>query len=108
MIMENSCEKPNIKLSKLVYSDNASKYILTLYKALRGKENLEERLFLKTLVYCCIQAQYRNDRDRWLSPREFFTEGSIGCFNDLYRRFKENKKLKAFGVNIKDMYGYML
>lgn len=108
MIMENSCEKHNIKLSKLVYSDNTSKYILTLYKALRGKENLEKRLFLKALVYCCIQAKYRNDSNLWLSPREFFTEGMFGYFNDLYRRFKENKKLNAFGVNIKDVYGYML
>lgn len=101
----------NIRLCKLIGDDKACNNIISIYKALRGKENLELRLYLKTLVHNSILVSEGEHKKVWVSPRLFFAEGEFDMFHlkmyfDHYLRDK--KHAFAFGYHVKETFGKMI
>ena len=112
--MENSY-KGDLRLYHLINDDTTCNHIIELYKSLRGKENLEKRLFLKTLVYITLNPsnfyRLRNGElafkpEKFLSEKTGFTRGFLEkVFKDYgICRFSKD----YLGVNVKNCFGFMI
>ena len=62
-----------IRLSKLIKDEDSVATLLMMYKGLRGKENLEKRLFLKTLIWASLNPNSKETGFHYLPPSQFFT-----------------------------------
>ena len=98
------------RLKKFFSDEETYNNIIHLYKLLRGKENLELRLFLKGFVYGGIQRCYYMDRglfydynvmfspknDPWRSP---FT---LDRLEGIYKTYKEiDSRFTLYGFNVR-------
>jgi len=77
------------------YFTNEDSYnnLMNVYKELKGKENLQLRIFLKAIVICCLEAQReRTDgtHTSWMTPDTYFCSEKGG------KRYYAN----AFTVNV--------
>ena len=68
-VMNNN--QKEIRLFKLIHNEDAVNNLINLYKNLKGKENLEKRLFLKTLVWCSLNPNITED-ELWVKPEDYF------------------------------------
>ena len=90
---------------------------MSIYKSLRGKDNLEKRLFLKTLVWTSLNVQYNVDTDAvmWMKPEDFFTPSGpswdrfdMERFNDLFRSHINNPNQLIYSFYSHKVFGKLL
>jgi hypothetical protein len=84
-----------IILSKLIKDKDSVATLLRIYKALRGKENLEKRLFLKTLIWASLNPNSKETGFRYLLPPSRF-------FN---RSFTIEEFNRYFNIHINELHG---
>ena len=52
--------------------------LISIYKELKGKENLKLRQFLNAIVICCLNAQKKNiGRLKWKTPDIYFSPNGL-------------------------------
>lgn len=83
-----------IRLSKLIKDEDSVATLLMMYKALRGKENLEKRLFLKTLIWASLNPNSKETGFHYLPPSQFFTT-----------MFTMKEFNRYFNIHINDLHG---
>ena len=52
--------------------------LISIYKELKGKENLKFRQFLNAIVICCLNAQKENRKTlKWQTPDSYFSPNGV-------------------------------
>ena len=90
----------HVKLRKLIDNRDTVDNILHVYRLLSGKENLDKRLYLKTLVWASIEATKGIAHSHWTPPSLFFSE------NDGWIKFDEKRLEKYFQYKKPTWYGF--
>ena len=66
----------HIRLENIIKDENTVNNLIHLYKGLHDKENLEKRLFLKTLVWASlnpdIEMRSVDEKITWIKAEEYF------------------------------------
>lgn len=96
-----------IRLSKLIKDKDSVATLLRIYKALRGKKNLEKRLFLKTLIWASLNSNSKETGFHYLPPSQFFT--TMFTMKEFNRYFNIHNELHGlqpvFGHKTSDIFG---
>ena len=101
----------HVKLRKLIDSREAVDNIIHVYGLLKGKENLDKRLYLKTLVWASIEASKRIDHQAWSPPQTFFSpnEGGYVKFGlEKLEKFYREKRTTWYGYKMDEIFGKLL
>ena len=110
-------DKRNLRLYKLIDNVESCDNLLNIYKQLRGKENLEKRLFLKAYLYASLHP--KKDIFPWMKPSGFFApppKGEKDCkwyftmpFVDyIFKSYMGAKEITTtFGHSVKNIYGFL-
>lgn len=61
-----------IRIEKYIHNKETTYNLIKLYKSLKGKENLNKRLLLKTLVWCSLFPKEIDGDEKWISPESEF------------------------------------
>ena len=65
-------DNKKVKLYKIIHNEETANNLIRIYKELKGKENLEKRIFLKTLVWCSLNPKVIRGNEHWISPERYF------------------------------------
>lgn len=99
------------KLKDIIGDDETYQNLIGLYRSLHGKENLEKRLLLKSMVYASLYPKsYMNVK--WLPIGNFFhpnkeTRFTMHKFQYWYEGFKYDT-LYMYGHNLRNIFGYLI
>jgi hypothetical protein len=93
----------HVRLRKLIDSRYTVDNILHVYRLLSGKENLDKRLYLKTLVWASMEAT-NGIAHTWTPPKLFFSK-----FNkDKLEKYFQEKRPTWYGFEIDKIFGNLL
>jgi hypothetical protein len=87
-------DNKKVRLYKIINNEETANNLINMYKQLKGKENLEKRIFLKTLVWCSLNPKSVRGDEHWLAPERYFhpnaTWGGFGCsrFTDFWGMYE--------------------
>ena len=100
----------HVRLRKLIDNREAVDNIIHVYGLLKGKENLDKRLFLKTLVWASIEASKRIDYYAWSPPQVFFlpNEGHVKFSLEKLEKFYRQKRTTWYGYKMDKIFGNLL
>lgn len=94
----------NTKLRQYFKDEASYNNLISIYKELKGKENLHLRTFLKAVVICCLNAQDENKINRsnkWMTPDAYFSPNGYAppyygnSFNTKALKDKYNIQIKS-------------
>jgi len=111
-----------IRLSKLIKDKDSVAHLLRMYKALRGKENAEKRLFLKAFVWAsinpnkelaCVWASINPNKElawKYTSPSLYFnpTTFTMEKLNKLWNIHHSGNLRSVFGHRPNNIYGKII
>jgi len=111
--MRKNNNKRNIRLYKLIKDEKTVDNLLCIYKTLRGKENAEKRLFLKTLVYCGINRPENKSNSKYIKPEDYFGIGgfyqfTMRKFETLWTDFKRGRVALFYGQHPQEEFGKLI
>ena len=100
----------HVKLRKLIDNRDTVDNILHVYRLLSGKENLDKRLYLKTLVWASLKATNGIAYSLWTPPSIFFSEndGWIKFNKDKLEKYFQEKRLTWYGYKMDEIFGNLL
>ena len=98
-----------IRLSKLIKDKDSVSHLLRMYKALRGKENAEKRLFLKAFVWASINPNKELDY-KYMPPSLYFypTNFTMKELNMFWNMRHSSNLHSVFGHRPNNIYGKII
>jgi hypothetical protein len=104
----------SLRIEKYIHNKETTDNLIKLYKHLKGKENLNKRLFLKTLVWCSLFPKEIDGDEEWISPeREFhpnnYYSSTMERLNGIYMAHLYLKEgCNCYNHNTKKVFGKLI
>lgn len=97
------------RLKDIIGDDEAYENLIGMYRLLHGKENLEKRLLLKTMVYASLHHSFFE----WEKARNFFHADkgrfTMAKFKYLVEAFYyQTPHFYLFDADLKKIFGYLV
>lgn len=61
-----------VRLYSIIHNKETVNNLINFYKKLKGKENLNKRIFLKTIVWCSLNPNSIRGDEEWIEPEKYF------------------------------------